>query len=120
MASMRSMPIGSRKRCWSQPFADADVGAARSRGATRESLRQLLLISVRSDITLPMTDIFPLRLAEIRRSEGVSQVELARSLGVSQGNLSELENRSDLLLSTLRRFAAALGGDLEIRFVKGG
>lgn len=57
------------------------------------------------------------RLSELRTSVGVTQVELAGRLGVSQGNVSELERRDDLFLSTLREYVEALGGKLEVNAV---
>jgi DNA-binding XRE family transcriptional regulator len=56
-------------------------------------------------------------LADVRTRLGVTQVELARRLGVSQGNVSELERRDDVYLSTLREYVEALGGELEISAV---
>lgn len=57
------------------------------------------------------------RLAAIRATIGVTQVELANRLGVSQGNVSEFERRDDLFLSTLRSYVEALGGELEVSAV---
>jgi DNA-binding XRE family transcriptional regulator len=57
------------------------------------------------------------RLFELRSAVGVTQVELAERLGVSQGNVSELERRDDLFLSTLRGYVESLGGRLEIAAV---
>lgn len=56
----------------------------------------------------------PERLGQIRRRRQVSQVELAGRIGTSQGDLSRLERRSDLLVSTLTRYLEALGGSLEL------
>jgi transcriptional regulator with XRE-family HTH domain len=53
-------------------------------------------------------------LAELRRLAGVTQVELAASMGIKQPTLSHLESRNDMQLSTLRRIVEALGGELEI------
>ena len=53
-------------------------------------------------------------LSEIRKSVGLTQEEVARSLGVTQPNLSKLENQDDMQVSTLRRLIEALGGQLEI------
>jgi hypothetical protein len=44
-------------------------------------------------------------------------VDVAGRLGVSQGNVSELERREDLYLSTLREYVEALGGTLELTAV---
>ncbi len=51
------------------------------------------------------------RLREIRR---LTQEELAKRLDVKQATVSKLEQRDELLVSTLRRVVAALGGKLEI------
>ena len=59
------------------------------------------------------------RLREIRR---LTQQELARRLDVKQATVSKLEQREDeVLVSTLKRVVAALGGKLEIvaRFADG-
>ncbi|MGH9040223.1 MAG: helix-turn-helix domain-containing protein [Acidimicrobiia bacterium] len=53
-------------------------------------------------------------LAGLRRSRGVTQTALAERLRVSQSDLSKLERRSDLRLSTLRAYVAALGGRLRL------
>lgn len=53
-------------------------------------------------------------LVSLRRQSGLTQVEFARRLGISQSDLSKLERRTDLRLSTLRRYAQALGGSLRI------
>jgi hypothetical protein len=39
-------------------------------------------------------------------------VKLAKSLGVRQEQISRLEQRSDLLISTLRGYVEAMGGRL--------
>lgn len=58
-----------------------------------------------------------LALAQLRQSRHVTQVQLAETLGISQGNVSRLEGRSDVYLSTLRSYIEALGGHLEITAV---
>lgn len=60
-----------------------------------------------------------LALAQLRQSRQVTQVQLAEQLGISQGNVSRLEARSDVYLSTLRNYVEALGGHLEIAAVFG-
>lgn len=61
--------------------------------------------------------IVAFNLAELRKLRVVTQVELARHLGVTQPSLSGLEHRNDVQLSTLRDYIEALGGKLEIRAV---
>jgi hypothetical protein len=47
------------------------------------------------------------------------QVQLAHVLGISQGNVSRLEHRQQLYISTLREYVEALGGRLELAAVFG-
>jgi len=53
-------------------------------------------------------------LAEIRKSVGLTQEDLAAALGITQPSLSKLENQEDIQVSTLRRLIEALGGQLEL------
>jgi transcriptional regulator with XRE-family HTH domain len=53
-------------------------------------------------------------LQELRRARKLTQVRMAKKLGVSQDGISKLERRSDLLLSTLRKTVEALGGSLSL------
>jgi DNA-binding Xre family transcriptional regulator len=55
-------------------------------------------------------------LPTLRRGLGFTQVELAGRVGMSQSDLSKLERRRDVRLSTLRAYAAALGGRLRCMF----
>ncbi len=45
--------------------------------------------------------------------QGLSQVELAERMGVKQSNLSLIESRGDVLVSTLDKMASAMGGHLQ-------
>ena len=53
-------------------------------------------------------------LAEIRKEAGLTQEDMAVSLGIKQPSLSKLESRNDMQISTLRRIVEALGGKLEL------
>lgn len=53
-------------------------------------------------------------LTEIRKEVGLTQEELAASLGIKQPSLSRLESQDDMQISTLRRLIRALGGELEL------
>jgi len=59
-------------------------------------------------------DLSDMLLSEIRRLAGLTQEQLAVSLGVKQPTLSQLESQDDMQISTLRRIVEALGGELEI------
>ncbi|SRR5487761_583508 len=58
-----------------------------------------------------------LTLQRLREERGLTQVDVARALDVTQGNISRLERSDDLYLSTLSRYVAALGGHLELTAV---
>jgi len=53
-------------------------------------------------------------LRDLRQAVARTQAELAASLGVGQDTVSRIEGRSDMLLSTLRRYVRAMGGELEL------
>lgn len=53
-------------------------------------------------------------LKDLRQAVERTQKELAASLGVGQDTVSRIERQSDMLLSTLRRYVAAMGGTLEL------
>jgi transcriptional regulator with XRE-family HTH domain len=53
-------------------------------------------------------------LAAIRKVSGLTQVELAASLGVGQAAVSKIERQSDMLLSTLSGYLTALGAEARI------
>jgi DNA-binding XRE family transcriptional regulator len=53
-------------------------------------------------------------LQELRHARKLTQVRMAKALGISQDGISKLEKRSDLLLSTLRKTVEAMGGTLSL------
>lgn len=61
-----------------------------------------------------VAEIVAHNLAELRKMRSVTQVELARMLGIAQPSLSALEHRCDVQLSTLRDYIESLGGHLEV------
>jgi len=56
-------------------------------------------------------------LQQIRNARQMTQTRLAELLEMDQGNISKLEQRTDMYLSTLRSYVEAMGGALEIRAV---
>jgi transcriptional regulator with XRE-family HTH domain len=56
-------------------------------------------------------------LDQIRKAQQMTQLQLAGILGVNQGEISKIEHRSDVCVSTLAEYVEAQGGRLEIRAV---
>jgi predicted transcriptional regulator len=61
-----------------------------------------------------------LTLQELRRGLSMTQVDVARTAEMTQSELSRVESRGDHRISTLRRYVAALGGELEVVALFGG
>jgi transcriptional regulator with XRE-family HTH domain len=59
-------------------------------------------------------EVARMHLAELRRARHLSQVQMAEALDMRQGDVSRLERRTDMYLSTLARFVAASGGRLRL------
>lgn len=55
-----------------------------------------------------------LTLQDLRKARALTQERMAALLGIKQENVSRLEKRSDLLLSTLSSYVAAMGGRLRL------
>lgn len=55
-----------------------------------------------------------LSLSDLRKARAKTQVAVAKELGIKQEGVSRLEKRSDLMLSTLRNYVRAMGGDLHL------
>lgn len=53
-------------------------------------------------------------LRRLREARALTQSTLAELLDMDQSEVSRLERRSDMLLSTLKRFVAATGGEMHI------
>ena len=53
-------------------------------------------------------------LAKVRKLRALAQATVAEAMGMDQREISRLERRTDLLLSTLRRFINATGGELHL------
>jgi DNA-binding XRE family transcriptional regulator len=57
---------------------------------------------------------YAMGLAALRQALGFTQVELAKRLEVTQGNVAQIEKRGDLLVSTLASYLHAVGGEVRI------
>lgn len=60
----------------------------------------------RNDATRPAT------LLELRQLRAATQGEIAAALGIAQPRVSRMERQTNFIVSTLRDYVAALGGEL--------
>lgn len=56
-------------------------------------------------------------LHQLRRARELTQTKIAEELHMGQGDVSKLERRTDMYVSTLASYLQAVGADLEIRAV---
>ncbi len=59
-------------------------------------------------------EVLEMNLRALREVSGKTQTEIAELVKMTQSQLSRLEHREDHLVSTLRRYVEALGGELEV------
>ena len=59
-------------------------------------------------------EIIELNLRALRELTGKTQVEVAEAADMTQPEASRTERREDHLISTLKRYVEALGGELEV------
>jgi DNA-binding XRE family transcriptional regulator len=58
--------------------------------------------------------ITEMALNELRKARQFTQADLAATLGVDQGSISKMEQRTDMYISTLRSYVEAMGGSLRV------
>ena len=66
----------------------------------------------RAKVTARAAELATLR--DLRIAASQTQEDMAQALGVRQDTISRLEQRSDMLLSTMRRYVEAMGGQLDL------
>ena len=58
-----------------------------------------------------------LSLKQLRESLGLTQQQIAERMKVSQSDISRIENRVDLKVSTIKKFIGACGGEVEVNAI---
>lgn len=131
-AGQAGTPVAGRLRK-SRPFRPRVLDLLVSDQATAQELQRLLAISpasafriavvaaqpISSDRDIRGTNasseaIPPMTLRALRERLGKTQGEVARLTSMSQSQLSRVEARRDHLLSTIRKYVRALGGDIQV------
>ena len=87
---------------------------ARNFDALRQEMdpRQLELNADQAAALLTVMD-----LAELRGALQLTQEEVADRLSIAQSNVSRLERRQDMLISTLQEVVRSVGGELRLSAV---
>jgi transcriptional regulator with XRE-family HTH domain len=57
---------------------------------------------------------YQLNLKQLRQARNLTQVQIAKVLGISQPEISRIERQTDVYLSTLESYVAAMGGELKL------
>jgi Helix-turn-helix domain len=114
MTDRKMFPIDARRVDESNP----DSGEYRKATAVGRKLRDQILADTlgRKSYEKATADIeiHQASLAQLRKLRSLAQATVADLMDMDQSEISRLEHRSDLLLSTLRRFIQATGGDLHL------
>lgn len=76
--------------------------------------KQELKHSVSLDSDKSLAEVDGLNLQQVRKAKGKSQQELSELLNVNQAEISKMERRTDMYISTLKSYIESLGGKLEI------
>jgi transcriptional regulator len=78
-------------------------------------LRQKLSPAAQKRITEKTVEMMQsMPLQELRLARNLSQEKIAKILHTKQANVSRLERRSDMYISTLQTYVTAMGGKLDI------
>jgi ribosome-binding protein aMBF1 (putative translation factor) len=95
----------------------AGEGTKRYKAARTKALRARRAKAVHSELTDEIdahVERKQATLAQVRQAVGLTQTQLAEELGIAQGDVSKIERRDNLRLTTLARFIEATGGHLRI------
>jgi DNA-binding Xre family transcriptional regulator len=104
------MVVGCMKSTWKNP----KEGIRRWLLSIRNSGRGILPERRQRSRERTAAMLLAMDLAELRGKLGVIQEELASRLEISQSNVSRLEKRRDMLVSTLREVVEAYDGRLRL------
>ena len=83
--------------------AQARIARLRARNGAAERVD-----AIRTEMT-EADRVYAENLAAVRKAADLTQVELAKAMGVAQSEISRIESRPDMLLSTLASYLAAAG-----------
>jgi len=114
MTDRKMIPVDERKVDESDPAAGEYEDATRSGRQIREMILSNPLGRKSYERAVAEIESHQANLAQVRKLRFLAQSTVAELMEMDQSEISRLERRSDLLLSTLRRFIQATGGDLHL------
>ncbi len=77
----------------------------------RERIPEPRLAEIKAQVE---QEVLEMNLAAVRDLLGKTQSDVAKAMGSTQSEISRSERRQDHLVSTLREYVRALGGELEL------
>jgi DNA-binding XRE family transcriptional regulator len=102
-ATMTNQPAEQPSTFVGTDAAQARIARLRSRRGATERIDSIHAEMAEAD------RIYAENLAAVRKAADLTQVELAKAMGVAQSEISRIESRPDMLLSTLASYLAAAG-----------
>ena len=87
------------------------MGAHRWDDLKKERVSEERLAEIKAQVE---QEVLEMNLVAVRDLVGKTQVEVADAMGSTQSEVSRSERREDHLVSTLRQYIRALGGELEL------
>jgi len=87
-----------------------------ARATTLKDMMKQLTVAQRKKVHARAAQLIAeeMSLRDLRRAHKLTQQRMAQALSIGQDGISRLEQRSDLLLSTLRGYIEAMGGSLTL------
>jgi len=85
-------------------------------GKSLQEMIQTLPVTQQAEVEARFQELYAeeLSLRDLRKARELTQEGMAELLHMRQESISRLEKRSDLLLSTLRNYVRAMGGELKL------
>ena len=110
----RSIPTDNAKAASTKLKADDWKRAEGAHERFKEMLEVKPRAKARYDAMLGEINARQATLRRLREARALTQSTVAELLEMDQSEVSRLEYRSDMLLSTLKRFVQATGGELHL------
>jgi len=94
-------------------MSNAPIKRAESRAASGGAKASAKKIGAKR-VTRPRKGSERVTLRSVREAMGKTQTDVARALDTDQGEVSRIERRPDVFVSTIRRYAEALGARCDV------